>query len=167
MLEWDLCICGIIWICAFCVCLKAVLLDLAQLIFSCGMAAPLRLAFSTALAVTAISYIYWKWHILIYFWIIHRAEENVIKYRSYMRRIQLSWTLLSLSMLEKKIQKTFMPPPFEEWWKGHIALPCPSVHPSPSSFGISNLCLSFSGGGIHVLWMHIFFTENKKFYSLL
>ena len=37
----------------------------------------------------------------------------------------------------------FMPPPFEEWWKGHLVL-CLSIHPSMSAFGISNLSLSFS-----------------------
>ena len=30
----------------------------------------------------------------------------------------------------------------------------PSICSSPSASGASNLCLSFSGGGIHVLWTH-------------
>ena len=42
-----------------------------------------------------------------------------------------------------------MTPSFEEWWKGHIVLPL-AVRPSPCAAGVSNLCLSFSSGGIHV-----------------
>ena len=46
-----------------------------------------------------------------------------------------------------------MPPPFEEWWKGHIVLPL-SVRPRPrwrqqlllSFSGVSSLRLSFSSG---------------------
>ena len=34
-------------------------------------------------------------------------------------------------------RQLLMPPPFEEWWNGHIMLPCPS----PSVSGVSNLCL--------------------------
>ena len=48
-----------------------------------------------------------------------------------------------------------MPPSFEEWWKGHIVLPLsirPSVRPSRSVSGVSNLHLRFSGGGIRVVW---------------
>ena len=35
-----------------------------------------------------------------------------------------------------------MPPPFKEWWKGHIVLPL-SVRPSSSASGVNNLRLSF------------------------
>ena len=54
----------------------------------------------------------------------------------------------------------FMPQAFKEWWKGHTVFPCPSVCPSPSAFGVSNLHLSFSGGGIRVLWTHFYFSQN-------
>ena len=35
-----------------------------------------------------------------------------------------------------------MPPPYEEWWKGHIVLPL-TVRPSLSASGVSNLRFSF------------------------
>ena len=53
-----------------------------------------------------------------------------------------------------------MPPPFKEWWKGHIGLP---VCPSPSASGVSNLRLTFSGG-ICVLG-HISSFVNFSYFS--
>ena len=44
-------------------------------------------------------------------------------------------------------------PPFEERWKGRIVL-LQSVRSSPTASGVSNLRLSFSGGGIRILWTH-------------
>ena len=50
----------------------------------------------------------------------------------------------------------FMPLSFEEWWKGAYSVTpvCLSICSSLSTFTVSILYLSSSGGGIHVFWTH-------------
>ena len=68
-----------------------------------------------------------------------------------------------LKYVSRYLFVTFMPLPFEEWWKGLIVLPLclpvsvrvrdgVSILLRLSLLGVSNLSLSFSGGGISVLW---------------
>ena len=42
--------------------------------------------------------------------------------------------LFTFGTLDKIFSRgLFMPSPFEEWWKGHIVVPCPLFRPSPSA----------------------------------
>ena len=76
-------------------------------------------------------------------------------------RLTTRGTAVLLSCLHQKagiqiqrIFSRFYAPAIEEWWKGHKVLPL-SVRSSTS--GINNLRLSFSSGGIRVLWTHFLF----------
>jgi len=39
------------------------------------------------------------------------------------------WLRCIVSLKEKKVIFVFMPPPFEEWWRGIKCYPCPCVRP--------------------------------------
>ena len=72
--------------------------------------------------------------------VLYKANNWTIRLNQTALVIML-WLCLNFRY---SLGNVFMPLPFEEWWKGHIVLPL-SVRPSPSTAGVSNSRLSFSG----------------------